>query len=570
MVDVAAVKPQLLVPMRQTIGVALISLVIAGCTGGEPTRTGGENGGALVVSVGGDPDLLFPPLSETTPAQIVEDLVYDRLAEIGDSLNTVGDAGFRPRLAKSWTWAPDSLSIAFHLDSAAKWHDGVPVRSVDVKSTYRVYTDTASGSPFAVTLASIDSITTPDSVTAVFWFKKRSPLQFFDAVYNMSVLPDHLLKGATGAALRTSSLARTPVGTGRFRFVSWTPGSSIQLVADTANYRGRPHLDRVVMTIAPDFNTALTRLVGGEADMLEQIPAASVADIAKDTTLRRTLDPGLDYNFVQFNLKDPKQPSKPHRLFGDRGLRRAISAAVDRRSIVKNVYDSLAFVSLGPTVRAYATTDTTLSPIAYSPDAAKRELDSLGWKDSSGDGVRDRNGVPLEFTLEVPGSSKARSRMAVLIQEQLKQVGVKMNIDQLDFPAFIAKEGSKSFDAVFGGWHVEASPGSIRQTWGSAGAVKGGTNYGSYSNPAFDAQVDSALSAGTFADRRAHFTSAYRIIDDDAPAIWLAEPKRIMAVNRRIETGKLRADAWWATVADWSIPANRRIARDGSPASHKR
>ena len=291
MVDVAAVKPQLLVPMRQTIGVALISLVIAGCTGGEPTRTGGENGGALVVSVGGDPDLLFPPLSETTPAQIVEDLVYDRLAEIGDSLNTVGDAGFRPRLAKSWTWAPDSLSIAFHLDSAAKWHDGVPVRSVDVKSTYRVYTDTASGSPFAVTLASIDSVTTPDSVTAVFWFKKRSPLQFFDAVYNMSVLPDHLLKGATGAALRTSSLARTPVGTGRFRFVSWTPGSSIQLVADTANYRGRPHLDRVVMTIAPDFNTALTRLVGGEADMLEQIPAASVADIAKDTTLRRTLDP---------------------------------------------------------------------------------------------------------------------------------------------------------------------------------------------------------------------------------------------------------------------------------------
>ncbi|MEO7367975.1 MAG: peptide ABC transporter substrate-binding protein [Gemmatimonadaceae bacterium] len=550
--------------MRLAIGVVLVSLVVAGCTGKEPTPSAGENGGTLVISVGGDPDMLFPPLIETTSGQIVQDLVYDKLAEIGDSLNTVGDGGFQPSLANFWRWAPDSLSIAFHLDPAAKWHDGVPVRSQDVKATFRVYTDTSSGSPFAVTLASIDSVSAKDSMTAVFWFKKRSPLQFFDAVYNMSILPDHLLKGATGAALRTSSLERTPVGTGRFRFVSWTPGSSIQLVADTTNFRSRPRLDRVVMTIAPDFNTALTRLVGGEADMLEQIPAASLPDIAKDTTLRRTLDPGLDYNFVQFNLKDPKQPSKPHKLFGDRALRRAISAAVDRRRIVQNVYDSLAFVALGPTVRAYATTDTTLAPIAFSADGAKRQLDSLGWKDSNGDGVRDRNGVPLEFALEVPGVSKARTRMAVLIQEQLKQVGVKMNIDQLDFPTFIAKEGGRSFDAVFNGWHVEASPGSIRQTWGSAGAAKGGTNYGSYSNPVFDAQVDSALTAGTFAIRRAHFTSAYRIIDEDAPAIWFAEPKRIMAINRRIVTGKLRADAWWKTIPDWSIPADMRIARDGS------
>jgi peptide/nickel transport system substrate-binding protein len=567
MVDVETVNPQLLVHMRSSIALAFASVFLTACFGNESAKSGGENGGTLVVSVGGEPDILFPPLIETTSAKIVTDLVYDHLADIGDSLSTVGDVGFKPRLAKSWTWAPDSLSIAFHIDSAAKWHDGVPVRSADVKSTYRVYTDTASGSPFGVTLASIDSVSTPDSMTAVFWFRKRSPLQFFDAVYNMSILPDHLLKHDSGKALRTGSLARNPVGTGRFRFVSWTPGSSLQLIADTANYLGRPHLDRVVMTIAPDFNTALTRLVGGEADILEQVPAANLPDIEKDSTLNRTFDNGLDYNFVQFNLRDPKQAGRPHKLFADRALRRALSEAVDRVNIVKNVYDSLAFVALGPTVRAYPTTDTSISPIAYSVDKAKQDLDALGWKDSNGDGVRDKAGVPLEFTLEVPGSSKARTRMAVLIQEQLKRVGVKMNIDQLDFPAFISKENSRTFDAVFGGWHVEASPGSIRQTWSSAGAAKGGTNYGSYSNPAFDAQIDSALSAQTLADRRAHFSAAYRIINDDAPAIWFAEPKRIMAVNRRIETGKLRADAWWANLADWKIPADKRIARDASAAS---
>src|SRR6476469_6814708 len=208
MVDVATVKPQLLVPMRLSITLLVAAVCLMGCFGDESAKSAGENGGTLVVSVGGDPDVLFPPLSETTSAQIVENLVYDPLAEIGDSLSTVGDAGFKPRLARSWTWAADSLSIAFHLDSAARWHDGVPVRSADIKSTYRVYTDSASGSPFAVTLASIDSVTTPDSMTAVFWYKKRSPLQFFDAVYNMSILPDHLLKDIKGSALRTSSLAR--------------------------------------------------------------------------------------------------------------------------------------------------------------------------------------------------------------------------------------------------------------------------------------------------------------------------------------------------------------------------
>lgn len=563
-------RPQLLGGMRLISAALILALAPVACAGEAARTNGSPDGGTLVVSVGGDPDLLLPPLSSTTSAKIVEDLVYEHLAEIGDSLNTIGDAGFRPGLAKSWTWSGDSLSIAFAIDPAARWHDGVPVRAKDVSTTFRIYKDSANASPFAVTIASIDSLTAPDSMTAVFWFNKRSPLQFFDAVYNMSILPDHLLRNVSGPALRTSPLARAPVGSGRFRFVRWDPAASIELAADTSNRLGRAHLDRVILTIAADFNTALTRLLGGEADMLEQIPAVNMANIAKDSTLRRTLDPGLDYNFIQFNLKDPKRPSRAHELFGDKSLRRALSAALDRESIVRNVYDSLAFVAVGPTVRAYPTTDTSIRPVAYSIESAKRTLDSLGWKDGNGDGFRERGGVPLEFTLSVPGSSKARSRMAVLVQEQLRQAGVKVDIDQLDFPAFVSRENSRTFDAAFGQWHVEASPGSIRQTWGTAGVVPGGSNYGSYSSSLFDAQIDSALADGTFVARRAHFTAAYRTIDDDAPAIWFAEPKRIMAVNRRINTGALRADAWWANVADWMIPAGKRIARDGNPAAQQR
>lgn len=567
MVDVAKVSTQLcatVIPRRSLALSALLIAALACSDKDTPAASSSRTyGGTLVISSSGDPENLLPPISATVPGKIIGDLVYDHLAEIGDSLNTAGDAGYTPRLAKSWDWSGDSLSIAFHLDPAARWHDGRPVRADDVRFTYSLYADSTTGSPYSSAIASVDSVTTPDSLTAVFWFGERSPMQFYDAVNTMSILPAHAFGAARGTELRTAPIARAPVGSGRFRFVRWNPGASIELAADTSNYRGRPGLDRVIMTVAPDFNAALTRVLGGEADLLEQVPPTSVADIAKDSSLRILLSPGLDYNFVQFNLRDPKNNARPHPVFADRTVRRAITAALDRRRMVQNAYDSLANVAVGPTVRAYPTTDTTLRHIPFSPAAARSDLDSAGWKDSNGDGVREKGGRRLEFSLLVPGSSRSRNSMAVLLQEQLKQIGARVNIEPLDFAAFVDRETRRDFDAVFGGWHVEPSPGGIRQTWGGAGArSRSGTNYGSYDNPLFDAHVDSALSAGSLAARRGHFTKAYQIIIDDAPAIWFAEPKRVMAVHRRIETKGLRPDAWWTNLADWTIPTAERIARD--------
>jgi peptide/nickel transport system substrate-binding protein len=538
-----------------TLVSAIVILALLACSGEEDTSEAKPTGGTLVVSVSGDPASLLPPLADDTQGQLISDLVYDRLAEIGDSLNTVGDSGFQPRLAKTWTWSPDSLSIAFHIDPAARWHDGKPVTARDVAFTYHVYADSVNGSAFAASLSNVDSVTATDTVTAVVWFHARSPMQFYEAVNTMQILPEHAIGNIRGPALRAAPITRAPVGSGRFRFAKWNAGQSVVLVADTVNYRGRPTLDRVIMTIAPDFNGAMTRLLGGEADMIETIPAAALPDVAKDTALAVTLSPGLDYNFVQFNLRRP--------LFKERELRRALTMALDRASIVRNAYDSLASVAVGPTVRAYPTTDTaSLEQLPFAAAQAAHILDSLGWKDTDGEGIRDRNKSKLEFSLLVPGSSKARSAMSVLIQEQLRKIGVKMNIDNADFAGFTARQGKRDFDALFGGWHVEPSPGGIRQTWGSAGARPGGSNAGSYENPAFDAEVDSALAAMTLEERRDRFTRAYQIIIDDAPAIWLAEPKRIIAVQRRIRTTGLRADAWWANIPAWSIPANERIARD--------
>jgi len=346
--------------------------------------------------------------------------------------------------------------------------------------------------------------------------------------------------------------------------LSWKQGESLTLIADSSNFRGRPRLDRVIWSIAPDFNTALTRFFSGQTDFFEALRVDNLPEIAKHPDLRVESFPGVEYSYLQFNLKDPLNGSRPHSLFGDRKLRRAMAMAVDRQSIVRSVYDTLAAPALGATIRAYPTTDTTIAQIPFDLPAAQRALDSLGWRDANGDGIREKSGRELAFTILVPSSSRGRGRMAVLIQEQLRRAGVKAAIDQVEFPAFVAKMDKHSFDAAINTIHSDASPGAARQDWETFG-ITSGNNSGSYSNPVFDALVDSALASYDLQTRRSLFSRAYRVIVDDAPAIWLAEPRSLVGVQRRIRVKGLRADAWWQHIAEWWIPPGERIQRDFSP-----
>ena len=543
----------------------LCVLALFACVGSESTSRR-SSGGTLAISTGGDPDVLIPLLVSTVQAAQIADLVYDRLAEIGDSLNIVNDAGFTPRLADHWSWSPDSLSIAFHINPRAKWHDGQPVRSSDVRFTLLSTRDSTLGTSVAALITNIDSVSTPDSAIAVFWFHQRMPQQFYDATYQMPIMPEHIWKEIAPAAWRASDAAKHPIGSGQFRFVRWTPRTAVEVAADTANYRGAPRLSRVIWSIAPDFNTALTRFLSGETDFFEVLRPENIAEVAKHPDLRVKSYRGLAYLFAQFNLRDPANHARPHPIFGDRELRRALTMATDRATIVRSVYDTLALPALGPTVRAYPTTDPNLPQIPFALARARQLLDSLGWRATSSDGMRSRNGRPLQFTLSVPSTSKVRVRLAVLIQEQLRQAGVKVDVEQLDFPVLVEKERKRAFDAAIGQWNTQPSPGAVRGSWGTAGShASSGNNYGSYENPVFDANVDSALASFDPAARKSYFTKAYETIIQDAPAIWLAEPTPTVGYNARLHLAPVRSDAWWAHIPDWWISADKRIPRDNAP-----
>src|SRR5690606_6787147 len=137
----------------------------------------------------------------------IVDIIFERLAEPGMNLNSVGDEGFTPELAQSWEWSTDSLSIAFSLLPGAHFHDGHPVTARDVAFTYDVYTDPRTESAESELLAQIDSVTVRDSLTVVFWFARRYPQQFFDATYHMRILPEHLLADVPRRELASGEFA---------------------------------------------------------------------------------------------------------------------------------------------------------------------------------------------------------------------------------------------------------------------------------------------------------------------------------------------------------------------------
>jgi peptide/nickel transport system substrate-binding protein len=545
----------------------LCALAMCGCVGTESSSAKGS-GGTLAISTGGDPDVLIPSLVQTTTAAQVVDMIYDRLADIGDSLNIVNDKGFTPRLADHWTWSADSLSIAFHVNPKAKWHDGVPVRSNDVRFTIASTKDSTLGSPTAALLTNIDSVSTPDSATAVYWFHARSPQQFYDAVYQLPIMPEHVWKSIPPASWRASDAARNPIGSGQYRFLRWIPRAAVELVADTANYRGAPKLSRLIWSIAPDFQAAVTRFLTGETDFFEQLRLENLPEVAKHPQLRTKQYQARQYSFVQFNLRDPAHHDRPHPLFSNRELRRALTMATDRATVVRSVFGALALPALGPTVRAYPTTDPNLTQIPFDLPRARQILDSLGWRVSTSDSVRRRNGRPLQFTLSVPSSSKARVQTAVILQEQLRQAGVKMDVEQLDFPVMVEKDRKRTFDATIGQWNTQPSPGAVLGSWGIGGSrSSSGNNHGSYENAVFDAYVDTALASFDPVKRKAYFTKAYETIIQDAPAIWLAEPIPTVGYHSRLQLGTLRSDAWWIHIPEWRIPADKRIPRDNAPPS---
>ncbi len=538
-------------------GILAAALAIA-CSGSDSSGTGAV-GGTLIIATGQEPDALLPPLIETTSGKQAVDMLFMPIATLGDDMGILGDEGFSPALAQSWEWSDDSLSIAFRIDPKARWSDGRPVRAADVRYTLAAFRAPGVASDAVTKLRNIDSITVRDSTTFVAWYKLRAATQFFDLVYNLIPIPEHVYGSIPFDSLRTAPAAQNPVGSGKFRLVRWDPAVSVEVVADTAHWAGRPLLDRIVWLPVSDPVAQTAKLVTGEADMVEILRGAALETAVKDSALSFIRRPSFDFAMAIFNLRDPADLSKPHPIFSNRAVRLALNLSLDRTALVRNVLDTLGLAMKSPFLSAYGIPGGEF-PTANVAEAI-RILEEAGWRDTNSDGVRERDGRELAFSMIVPTTSAPRIRASVIMQEAFRRVGARVTLEHTESAVHGANTAAGRFDISIMGYSSSPSPTSIRQYWGtqSPGA---GSNYGGYSNKAFDDLVDRAITSTDGAHARALLSSAAQVLAEDAPAIWLYEAQTVSGIHERFRTVGMRPDAWWAGLDKWSVVPGMAIDRD--------
>lgn len=544
---------------RLTTLLTLTALTAAGCT-----RRGGCRGdycGTLVIAGTGEVTTLLPPMSDASIDRDVFDQIFLKLADLAPAGGTIGDSGFVPQLARSWEWR-DPQTLVFHLDPRARWQDDSAVTAADVAFTFDAYTDSAVNSPNRLLLSHIASVTAADSLTAVFAFRDRYPEMFYDAAYHMRILPAHVLRDVPRATWQTAGFGRAPVvGDGPYRFVRWTPGQSLELAADSGFFLGRPHLRRLIWRFASDLNVAITQLVAGEADAIEVLVSpTNLERVRAANHLAQYPYPGSTYSFLRFNLRANGDSLHPHPILADPDVRRALVLATDRLRMSQSVFAGHAKVPPGPMPQLWSwlwTTELTVPP--FDTTQAAGLLAARGWRDSNGDGIRDRGGRKLSLHVSVPSSSAMRRQYALLLQEQLRGVGVELVVDEMDGPAMQQRLRAGAFDTAVETWNTDPSPTSVvPQSWGRGG----GTNFGHYADPGFDRQVAAAVSAPTPEAARAAWTAAFGMLVRNPPGIMLFALDNVAAVDARVADVQIRPDSWWALLRTWRIPPDKLNERD--------
>jgi len=539
---------------------ALSVLLFVACAHREGCT--GDYCGTLVIATAGEPESLLPPVITSAVGLAVADQLFLKLADIGLSTNTVGDEDFQPQLAERWEWA-DSVTLVFHLDPRARWQDGRAVTALDVAFTFDAYNDPAVNSPFRSGVRAISAVTARDSLTAVFRFRKRYPEMFYDAVYHLRILPAHLLRAIPRDQWRSALFGRRPVGDGPYRFVSWKAGEQLELAADSTFFLGRPHLRRVIWRLTPDLQVAVTQLVADQADAIEVLGPPDNLKRAQGAP-QLTLYPyrGATYAYLGFNLAANGDSSRPHPLFGERELRRALVMAVDRERLLQNVWGDAARVPPGPVPQLWWIWDPETRMLPSDTAQASRLLTRLGWRDSDHDGVRKRQGNRLAFRIMVPTTSAVRRQYARLLQEQYRSLGAEVELDEVEPSVFAQRAAAGRFDALLISWNTDPTPtSSIAQTWTREGI--GRSNYLRYVNPAFDGLVERASAgAGRRAATQRTWRQAIELLNQDAPAVFLFAPQSVAAVHRRLAEVTIRPDSWLALLRTWRIPADRLIDRD--------
>lgn len=491
-----------------------------------------------------------PLLSNNIPTSPVLSMVFESL--IGTEMVTFQPV---PNLADYYEIASDGRTYTFHLRQNVTWHDGTPFTANDVIATFDAQADEATGTSYTADFnSSVESYALIDDYTVQMVALEVLAPAVFLATSQPSLVPAHLWADVPHAEWVTDpgSVGTDParvIGTGPFKFVELNQTDlTATFERNDAYYDKVPHIDTFIFQPWPDDTASVEALRAGDIDWLDPIPAADVDPLLEEPNLTIEFYDTFSFGFYGYNLNPEKTT-----LFQDVRTRQALFYALDRQSIVDNIYLGRAEVANGtqPTLSVGYAPDRINTVYNYDPEKAKALLAEAGWADSDGDGVLELDGQKLEFNV-MYGQTSTSDQVTAYMADAWSEIGVAMTPEPVDFTTVLVPAITESFDfqvALLGlSWGTSGDQSSMFHSRSIDGA---GLNMTRYINPEYDAISDEANRTIDPEARRELLIQASNIANDDLPVAVINFTKGRNGYNNRMQNYKPTATSVGPI---WSLP----------------
>ncbi len=520
-------------PGWMLVGACLLALATAGCNRGED-RTGPNPSTITFLSGGTLGEGTHWPLNPAA-GQPIQHAVFLTLVDWYGVRNEEGE--LEGRLAERWEHSPDYRTWTFHLRRDVRWHDGVQTTAHDVKFTLELLSHPDVLFPYTDFWRDMESFTVLDDYTFTITYTRPTDAPFLSES-SPKFYPKHLLEDLNPKELYEWEFWMHPVGNGPYRYLRHIPLQMIEFEANPDWYRGVPKIERAVFKWG---GTPLTELLSGNVDV-SLVNQLDLPKLAGDPRFRVYYGV-VHHRFVAINW------NHRHPLFRDPRVRRALTLAIDRRELhqVLNFPEDLPIVDGMYTERQLRRGELP-APLPYDPEQAKRLLAEAGWRDPDGDGIRERNGVEATFTALVRvGHAALPEQTAIYVQDQLRRVGVRMEVQNLRSALLSERMRAGEFDAAFDFFpNAETLVPSLRGEWFGEGSRIG------YTNPELVKLLETALITIEPEANDQIYREVTEIFRADLPVTFLFPPTVINVAHRRFHGSSPRRapsegrleDAW--------------------------
>lgn len=521
----------------------ILSLITWNCESEPPQKSS-----RVVIGAAADVENLNPLYAFGLLEGTVRELMYAGLVSHRWDDKT-GDLVSYPSLAEKWEWNKDSSSITFFLRDDIYWSDSVKITSDDIVFSFDLYSDPVISSTFyggfenlftdseqRIILSKTFEMQSPDKIKIN--FKPGTTPSLFDI--DMPILPKHVYSKIARENLNTANLENNVVTSGAYTLSNWKRNEAIFLKAVPNSFLfSADVIKELIFKIVPDENSRLTQLKKGEVDLIEDIGTEFISDLKSEKHIRVLTRTGRDYDYISWNNIDPVKFSKnktinPHKLFGSVNVRKALSYAVNKEEILKEYlqgYGRLSFGPLSPIFTKYYNNE--LKPYEFNPAKAKELLASEGWIDHDHNGIVEKNNGEFAFKLFIGSGNPRRDYAATIVKNNLKAVGIDMQIESLEMGTFINKVFDRELDAFMAGWTIPI-PLDLHPYWHSDFS-KSPLNLSGFNHPEVDRILDVLEKEKSQSERILLYRKIQELLHENEPVTFLYWLDIVTAYNLRID-----------------------------------